>query len=413
LVTLHGFWNTNQLQGNAMNPNDEVLDDLMDVDVEVVDKDQLSQTEVVRLPFDVNAVKVKSQALNIGQLVELLEQKIIRFDTDFQRRPYLWDEIKQSQFIESIILNLPIPLFYFFETEQSNWEIVDGLQRISTIRRFITEDDLVLKGLEFNEDYNGKKFSELPNPIKWRIKLLSLSVSILEKGTPDSVKYLLFKRLNRGGLDLKPAEVRNAIFRNGGAQLVAHLSQLDEYDKKKNKVASATEQGLAFAKATHFKIKSDRMENREWVTRFLAFYLILPTKYEGNMELFLNDGLKVSETLPKADISKLKYDFKSAMNTAYEIFRDYTFRKMNGRNEKKKPINIGLFETLSVCLAQCNDQERQLLIERAELFKDKFIALHNEPDRRFLGSITNGTTQKENVRTRFEKIKTLVIETLQ
>jgi hypothetical protein len=385
-------------------------------DIEVVDIDDTEQTEVVRLSFDVNAIQVKSQPMNVGQLSEMLQNKMIDLYMDFHRSPYLWDDIKQSQFIESIILNLPVPLFYFFEAEDGRLEIVDGLQRISTIKRFVIDDDLVLQGLEFNETYNGKRFSELPAPIKWRIKLLSLSVSILQKGTPKEAAYLLFKRLNVGGLPLTSSEMRNAIYRNGGAQLIAELSQSEnEYEKNTQRLlVSATEEGKLLAKVTHNQLRPERMQNREWVTRFLAFYLIPYTKYKDNsLDLFLNNGVKAAEKLSDSQKDKLKADFRKAMNTAHEIFGEYAFRKMSGKNEAKKPISIALFEALSVCFAKCTEEECRLLIERKEEFQDEFIKLHNKEDKKFFNAITDGTAKNESVRLRFENIQSIIKTTLE
>ncbi|NLR79671.1 DUF262 domain-containing protein [Chitinophaga eiseniae] len=378
----------------------------------------------IKVPFDPNTIKVNSRPFTIGQILDDILENIIDLDTEFQRLPGLWDTKKKSRFIESLLLKLPIPSFYFYEKEENDLEVVDGLQRISTVKEFVLEKKFELIDLEFLKEFNSCKYDELPLTLQRRIRTFPITVYLIEKGTPHQVKYNIFKRINQGGLVLTPQEIRHAINQGRPAELVADLVRWQDvkmpdggYKQRKNHddtmtILRATEEGLAFAFATDKRIKSDRMEDRDFATRFLAFYLIDYKSYQPDLDTFLNSGMAKSKSLSNDDILKVKEDFARAMNTAYSIFGNDAFRKRLNKDDDRKPINKALFEVLSVSLAKVSISEASLLIQRKEIFKDKLIKLQNEADGKFWRSITQGTAQKENVEQRFKDIERIVKETL-
>src|SRR5690606_22673881 len=112
----------------------------------------------------------------------------INLNTEFQRMPNLWDEKKMCRFIESLLLRLPIPAFYFNEADDNRIEVVDGLQRISTIKKFTVDKTLVLKDLEFLKEFKDETFDSLPYIYQRRILTFPITTYIIEKGTPNEVK---------------------------------------------------------------------------------------------------------------------------------------------------------------------------------------------------------------------------------
>ena len=114
----------------------------LESDIEV---EEGNEDVIIEIPFDPNKIKVATKPYSIGQIVQDLEDKTIDLDTEFQRLPGLWNDEKKSQFIESLMLNLPIPTFYFNEKEENTWEVIDGLQRISTVNTFLVEKKLKLE----------------------------------------------------------------------------------------------------------------------------------------------------------------------------------------------------------------------------------------------------------------------------
>jgi hypothetical protein len=391
----------------------------------IVEEESGNENIVIRIPFDPNKIKVSTKPYTLGQIMEDLVDGIINLNTEFQRLPDLWDNRKKSRFIESLLLKLPIPAFYFSEKAENNWEVVDGLQRISTLRSYVMLQNMELQDLEFLKEFNRYKYSQLPNTLQRRIRTFPITLYLIEKGTPDDVKYNIFKRINQGGLVLTPQEIRHAINQGRPAELVADLVRSaptvnddGNIDIRHNAdgsltVLTATSSGIAFAQATDHKIGTTRMEDRDFATRFIAFYLIPYQEYEPDLDTFLNRGMAKINELTIDQIEQLKHAFTRAMRAAYLIFDNDAFRKRFNPDDGRKPINKALFEVLSTNFAKLNDRELQTLQERADLLKAKLMFLHNSPDGKFLRSISQGTAQKETVDQRFRDIESIIQETLE
>lgn len=343
-------------------------------------------------------------------------------NTDFQRHPNLWNEVKKSRFIESLLLKLPIPAFYFNEKDENELEVIDGLQRISTIKSFVIDQNFKLSQLEFLKEYNNYDFSELPSTLQRRIKTFPITVYIIEKGTPNEVKYNIFKRVNTGGLTLTEQEIRHAINQGIPSELIADLAR-GVNDSDHNGIVKiranhdgsetellATREGRSFVVATDNKIGTLRMEDRDFITRFVSFYLINYREYEPNLDTFLNNGMAKIRELSKTEIELLKYNFYKSMKLSYKIFGTDAFRKRFNSSDSRKPINKALFEVLSVTFAKLTQNEVTLLIHKKEMFVDSFIDLHHDVS--FLRSISQGTAIKDNVKKRFSEIERIIKKTL-
>jgi hypothetical protein len=382
-----------------------------------IEQESIDESIVIENPFNPNEIKVSTQPLTLGDLIERLEYKEIKLNSEFQRLPDLWDNTKKSRLIESVLLRLPIPTFYFDGSNDNKWEVIDGLQRISTLRSFVINKTLVLENLQFLKDYNGYTYERLPRELQRRIKTFPITVYILEKGTPDEVKYNIFSRLNQGGLELTAQELRNALHQGIPATLIADLVRgKDEHyksdDEKETIIKTATEEGKLFVKVTEGRIPVKRMEDRDFATRFVAFYLTDYNDYTPDMDTFMSKGMKKIYDLSEEQILRLKSDYKKALNVAYEIFGNDAFRKRHNMNDPRKPINKALFDSLSVSFSRLSDEQCQYLIGRKELFRNKLIALHNNEDGKFLRALTQGTALKANVIQRFIDINKIINETL-
>lgn len=373
-------------------------------------EDENNNEVIIDVPFNPNDIKVTTQPLTLGDLVDRLEHEEICLNSDFQRMPNLWDDKKKSRLIESVLLRLPIPTFYFDGRDDNRWEVIDGLQRISTLKSFMIDKTLILKDLEFLKEYDGYSYEKLPRELQRRIKTFPITVYILEKGTPDDVKYNIFSRLNQGGLVLNPQEIRNALHQGVAADLVADLARGKDVTLSDGTIKRATKEGEAFVKATCGIIKTDRMEDRDFVTRFISFYLVDYKLYVPDMDTFMSKGMRRIESLSPEGIRSLKLDFVKSMNTAWSIFENDAFRKRGNFSEPRKPINKALFDVLSVCFAKLSKDDCQKLIVRKEKFRTKFMELNNDP--RFIRSISQGTALKENVIFRFWEIGGIINETI-
>lgn len=356
----------------------------------------------IAVPFDPNKIKIRRDPFTLGELIDKIEHNEIVFDTSFQRKSDLWNPIQQSRLIESILLRLPLPAFYFDEMIENEddvyqrkelWQVIDGLQRCSVIKNFVVNNELQLKNLEFLIQFNGLRYKDLPRDLARRISQTPLTVYVIEKGTPDDVKFNIFKRINTGGLILTPQEIRHAMNQGIPALFVAELAEMD-----------------SFKTATCNKIEKERMSDRDFTTRFISFYLQDYKKYEPDLDEFMNKGMRMLKTISEEERRSIKENFDKAMLLARNIFGDDAFRKRFNINDNRKPINKALFEVLSVLFAKMTDSQRLELSDKAELFKKNFIKLNN--DEKFLYSISSGTGQKESVQKRFSEMSRIINETI-
>lgn len=361
-------------------------------EIDGVEKEDLGTPKITK-PYDPDKIKVDQQNVNLGYLIEMLENDEIDLMPDFQRSMDLWNETQKSQLIESLLLGLPLPSFYFSMDDKTNkWLIVDGLQRLCTFRDFIVDKNLSLTGLEFLEDFEGRTYNDLFREEKRKISGAKINFYVIEKQTPANVKFLIFKRVNTGGLVLTFQEMRHALNQGIPARFIKELAELEE-----------------FKKATCGVVKTKRMEDRDFANRFVAFYLLgYEDNYQGELDKFLYDGMARLAVLKKGERQKIKEAFKKSMALSYEIFGDDAFRKRYDINEsRRRPISKAVFDTISVNLAWLTDEQQRALKMKKKEFRSELTEMFNT-DKRFHNSISTGTGEKYKVLMRFKKIKSLL-----
>ncbi|SRR5260370_6244881 len=362
-----------------------------------VEQEDISGGERIIDPFDPTLIRVDTRPMTIDLLRSRIEYQELDLAPSFQRKGGIWKDEAQSRLIESMLIRIPLPAFYMDATNDEKWLVVDGLQRLTTIKRFIVERQLRLRGLEFLTQLEGKLYNELPRNYQRRIGETQVTVYLIEKGTPDEVKFNIFKRINTGGLPLSAQEIRHALNQGIATQFLAQLASSEE-----------------FKRATDYSIRDDRMADRECVLRFLAFRLMSYTKYDKTIESFddfLNKTMKDLNKMAPQTSDDLQHQFKRAMNAAYKLFDKDAFRKRIKDNDPRQPINKALFESWSVNLNQLTDSQLALLIQRRDIVKQKFIALMNI-DRAFNEAISQGTGDQKKVKYRFKAIENIIMGVL-
>ena len=373
------------------------MDSLYMLEAEVLYDAQKDDLGEITEPFNPKDVDIINVPMVVSNIVDRLKDDRIILDPGFQRRPGLWDDEKQSRLIESLIVRIPLPSFYFDYDESDHYIVVDGLQRLWAIKRYIALDEkdpnrLRLKGLEYLKEFEGKLFEELPSIIQRRIREQTFVTYVIRPGTPEYVRNSIFTRINTGGIQLTPPEIKNSIYRGQAADLLKELAHSD-----------------AFIQATNNRVDPSRMLDCELVNRFLAFYVLGTESYKGNLEMYLNQVLKKLKDDKSGNFESYKKAFYEAMDLAHMLFEDKAFRRIQGNGQFGK-INKPLFECVSVCLANLTDQERRKLLERKNIFLEKYYAVLKEKG--FIRAITNGTAKKTSIEKRYGTMRWLIQESL-
>jgi hypothetical protein len=367
---------------------------------DIVEQEQIDLTvELMDKPFDPTKINIETKTPSLDTLIKRIKNKTVQLNTEsyFQRKDDLWDIVKQSRLIESILIQFPLPAF-FFDATNDDWLVVDGLQRLSSIRNFCVEKDdkkrLKLTNLEFLTQFNGKTWDDLPGNLQTRIEESQVVIYKIMPGTPTDVKFNIFKRINTGGLILEPQEIRHALFQGKPATFIADLAKTPE-----------------FLQATRNKIPTHRMLDRDFANRFLSFYLLGYENYQTDLDTYMSKAMASINNKSDEEIQRIVDDFKASMGLSWKIFEKEAFRKVYHEYDRLPPINKALFDAIATQFALISDYERQQLEREGMIFKDLLKNKLNE-DPAFFISITSSTGDKSRVVKRHETIKELIQQTL-
>ena len=373
-------------------------------------------------PFDPEDISIDKKPMVMDAIIRRFKQGTIIMHPDFQREE-VWSKETKSRLIESLLLRIPITMFYVSADEEGKLTVVDGLQRLSAIRDFVLKeefkptntkglgDGMRLKGLEFLIQYEGMTFNELPINMQNRINETEFTFTIINPGTPEEVKRNIFKRINTGGEGLKPQEIRNALYAGKSTELLKNLAT-----------------SPAFIKATTSSVRSNRMESYEVVLRGIAFILRDADSYpkNGNMDKFLGDTMVILNSYPEfsgreilrlekmegLDLSSIKNDridnleeiFKLSMRRAKSLFGTHAFRKSYG-DKRRSPINKALFELWCSTLAVMDDNDFNKLRSNSQFMEEYNKLLDDE---KFNIYISRDSWKPTSVRKRYEIINDLI-----
>ena len=357
-------------------------------------------------PYNPDLIRVDTKQFTIHQIFKLIQDGDIDFSPDFQRH-FVWKELeKKSRLIESIMLRIPLPVFYFAQDDQGKFQIVDGLQRLTVIRDFLNNK---FKHLEYLKDSEDRFFSlkEKKEPIEQkyvrRIEQATLTINIIDAQTPTSVKLEIFKRINQGGKPLKSQEIRNCMSANNTRVLMQKLTNSTE-----------------FKEATDYSINGLRMEDQEIVLRFCAFYYlrikqVKDFKYSGNMELFLDETLEILNKEEVKTLIEIETLFINSMKNAFHLFGKYSFRKCLKEHflpdSRRQFINKSLFTTYSVLLSSLDYKKIEAKYEAGYL--NNKLAEEIASNAKYFDSITNGTNDLIRLNYSFETAEKVINQNLE
>jgi hypothetical protein len=356
------------------------------------DYEEDEQYEKDKLIYDPEKINIVTREPTIEQLLRRINKEELDLAPDFQRHANVWKDDAKSRLIESIIIRIPLPAFYVDATNEDKWLVVDGIQRLFTLKQFVNDKKLKLSGLEYLTNLEGKNYDQLERRYQRRIEETQVTVYLIEKGTPPEVKYNIFKRINTGGEPLSPQELRHALNPGKAIKLLSKLAASPEFKQ----VVNLSEK------------KKMRMDDQEFILGFFAFKLTSYKEYQDGRDLFLTQALSKANNLSESELDNLKNNFLEVMIAAFDIFGKNAFRKLSNKAKKQQPLNKSLFETWSVTLSQLSDDEINLIKARKQDLIDRFI-YYVDNDHVFFQSISQAA---EKVQYRFSTIEKIIQEVL-
>ena len=371
--------------------NGQVLDPESEFDGETTDGTEYEDTSITK-PFNPTLINILTKQMSMDTLLKRMREGEVNLAPDFQRAE-VWRPTARSRLIESLLIRIPLPAFYMDATDEDSWLVVDGLQRLSTLRDFAIKKTMKLQDLEFLTQFHGAKYSDLPRNYQRRIEETQVTVYLIEKGTPAEVKFNIFKRINTGGLPLSAQEIRHALNQGPVTTYLKDLAYSDE-----------------FRQATDNGVSDKRMTARECVLRFLAFTLTPPEKYKAaDFDAFLSDAMGNLNKMKEKERSALGARFLRAVQSSHLIFSDAAFRKP--RVKHRFPVNKALFEVWTVTMDNQTDGRLELLqASREKVVRRVHELMLNDPE--FLNSVSQGTGDPAKVGLRFSRFRTMLEEAL-
>lgn len=328
-------------------------------------------------------VSIKDDKYSIYEYLRKMKAGSIILSPDFQRHE-VWKLEQKSKFIESVLRGLPLPPIYLKKNSDGRYIVVDGLQRTSTLRDFMS-GQLQLTGLEPEEKnvLNGATIDTLDDirsGLKARIEDRQLSVYVMEPSVPMSVVYDVFNRINTGGTQLSRQEIRNCVFLGSSTRLLEEIAESSD-----------------FIESIGHGIQGLRMKDREAVLRCLSFVVLnYELDYDGSMDKFLEKTMTRINKMSESEVSSLKKRALAVFSSTHSIFGDTNFRIPTDYTRGR--INIAVMESLFHCFYQKLESMVNRQLDKTQLCAafDKLL-----DDDKYLASVRWSTGSITQVKTRF------------
>ena len=317
----------------------------------------------------------------VKTIKDMLDGGDYKLDPEYQRRKR-WDNGKKSRLIESFIMNVPLPPIFLYEYDYAKFEVMDGQQRLTSVYDFYS-DIFALEGLEYWKELENKKYSELPSEVQKGIDRRYISSVVLLEETAktaeeaESLKQIVFERLNSGGEKLTPQETRNALYNGKFNQLCIKLSKNNNF-RKMWQMPSESDGGKELLESELLESELYRkMEDVELVLRFFAYRFFDKFSSSRSIQYFLDEYLKQANEFEDATIASLEGLFNKSIDIAYLIFGEEAFIPPKYNSELKKPQK-SIYDPLMQSISSNIEIENSLLENKDKIKNRKYEKTLNE-----------------------------------
>ncbi|MDD2376800.1 MAG: DUF262 domain-containing protein [Clostridia bacterium] len=356
----------------------------------IENEDELNATYGGEGVYPMNGIKVEKGFYTVFELkrkYDSKDKKII-LDSDLQRDD-VWKKNQKCELIESVLMGLPLPIFYFNEDKNARLIVIDGRQRLTALFEFMS-GNFSLGKLKIMRNFNNKNFSQLDPIFQSKIEDYQIVANVIQPPTPDRIKFDIFDRVNRSGTQLNKQEIRNALYQGNATDVLKAISSCEYFNLATGGVFN----------------KEKRMKDKYIILRFLAFYLHLNNKiydgdeqyqYKNDIDDLLGKTMEYMNKRSKTECSKLIDESKYALSNSYFYLGKDAFRLLTGK--KRSPINMNIFETIMFAMAitPLKDEKRKHIIYNA------IEKMKNSDE--FRDSINNHRDSEGKINKRFEMAK--------
>lgn len=309
---------------------------------------------------------------------------------DYQRK-FVMDNKLSSRLIESILMDVPIPVIYIAEEKDGTFSVIDGQQRLTSFLSFIKGKypdgrDFSLSSLKVLTELNKKKFADLDKSLQQKINTTTLHTIIIKKESQEDIKFEIFERLNTGSVKLNEDEIRNVVYRGNYVKLLSELENDDLFHKLVSK--------------DNYK---KRMIYRGMILRFFALSEKSYINYKPSIKQFCNKELRDNRNMTPDKQKEYRERFKKCLDLVNTVFGENAFKRfMFGNSENRNGkwntnLNMSLFDIQMCGFA---NYEKHQIVPKADLIRESLMQLmtHNE---HFIESIELSTSDKNQLQTRF------------
>ncbi len=363
----------------------------LEYEIEFDDMDD-DTDDTKEVPFNADKIRIDQQMLSLKYIMELIDAGLMELNPGYERNRVWKDKKKKSLLIESLMLRIPIPAFYFYENEDTKFQVIDGQQRLATIHEFVN-NQFYLTGLEYLKDTcNRRYFKDIDIKYQQRIYRTQIAVNILDARSPQKVIYDIFRRINTGGMKLNPQEMRNAVCKPMVREFLKQSTQNEN-----------------FLMATRKLVKDEHMDAQELVLRFYAFNQLydydnseLVNDY-SSVALMLDDAVEKLKQMDKEGLTELYQRFDEAMRRCYSVFGEFCFTKIVLKDNRislasRDYINKSLFTSFSIIIMEKKYDKLDLQKYQNKILHSLANALE-KPE--YVNSITAATGDKSKVKCNF------------
>lgn len=354
-----------------------------------------SEDEWIILEEETNKRKILWQAkdFSIRELLMMKQDGTLDLHPEYQRN-YVMNEKQASRLIESVLLDVPLPVIYLNEEKNWSYSVIDWQQRLTSFISFLEwkvhweSKDFRLTWLNVLSNLNKLRFQDLDKELQNKIKTTSLHTIIIKKESNDDIKFEIFERLNTWSIKLNEDEVRNTVYRWPFMNLLSELEDNDDFKKLVRK-----------------ENLKNRMIYRWMILRFFALYEKTYINYKPSIKQFTNKYLRENRYATKEKIEELRDKFKNTVELVKIVFWENAFRRFIPWDEWDKNwkwavtrINMAIFDIQMCCFWNYTKNQ---IVPKADTIREEFINLMSKNEG-FISSIEIQTSSRDVLQKRFK-----------